>query len=105
MVIALFYHVISALSILISAIADFCTNFCLLFTGNIIYLSRHTPVETFGGILIHDHEACFYSYGSDHQECMVHIERYLKDSIENEKNLTWNGQMPTLIQCRSTPIS
>lgn len=59
---------------------------------------KDTPVETFGGILIHDHEACFYSYGLDHQECMVHIERYLRDSIENEKNLTWNGQMLTLIQ-------
>ncbi len=59
---------------------------------------RDTPVETFGGILIHDHEACFYSYGSDHQECMVHIERYLKDSMENEKGLTWNGQMLKLIQ-------
>lgn len=59
---------------------------------------KGTPVETFGGILIHDHEACFYSYGSDHQECMVHIERYLKDSMENEKGLTWNRQMHTLIQ-------
>lgn len=59
---------------------------------------KGTPVETYGGILIHDHEACFYSYGSDHQECMVHIERYLKDSIENEKNLTWNKQMLALIQ-------
>lgn len=59
---------------------------------------KDTPVETFGGILIHDHEACFYSYGSDHQECMVHIERYLKDSMENEKGLTWNRQMLTLIQ-------
>lgn len=59
---------------------------------------KDTPVETFGGILIHDHEACFYSYGCDHQECMVHIERHLRDSIENEKNLTWNGQMLALIQ-------
>lgn len=59
---------------------------------------KETPVETFGGILIHDHEACFYSYGSDHQECMVHIERYLKDSIENEKDLTWNRQMLELVQ-------
>ncbi len=59
---------------------------------------KETPVETFGGILIHDHEACFYSYGSDHQECMVHIERYLKDSIENEKNLSWNKQMLELVQ-------
>lgn len=59
---------------------------------------KDTPVETFGGILVHDHEACFYSYGSDHQECMVHIERYLRDSIENEKDLTWNGEMLRLIQ-------
>ena len=59
---------------------------------------KDTPVETFGGILIHDHEACFYSYGSDHQECMVHIERYLRDSIENEKTLTWNRKMLELIQ-------
>lgn len=59
---------------------------------------KGTPVESFGGILIHDHEACFYGYGSDHQECMVHIERYLRDSIENEKDLTWNRQMLALIQ-------
>lgn len=59
---------------------------------------KDTPVETFGGILVHDHEACFYGYGSDHQECMVHIERYLKDSIENEKGLTWNSRMLELIQ-------
>ena len=59
---------------------------------------KDTPVESFGGILIHDHEASFYSYGSDHQECMVHIERRLRDSMENEKNLTWNRQMLELIQ-------
>ena len=59
---------------------------------------KGTPVETFGGILIHDHEACFYSYGSDHQERMVHIERYLRDSMENEPELTWNRQMLELIQ-------
>ena len=29
---------------------------------------------------------------------MVHIERYLKDSMENEKDLTWNRQMLKLIQ-------
>ena len=29
---------------------------------------------------------------------MLHIERYLKDSMENEKDLTWNRQMLGLIQ-------
>ena len=28
----------------------------------------------------------------------MHIERYLKDSIENEKDLTWNKQMLELIK-------
>ncbi len=59
---------------------------------------KGTPVEDFGGILIHDHEATFFHYGSDHQDCMVHIERALRDSIENEKGLTWNSQMLKLIQ-------
>lgn len=59
---------------------------------------KGTPVESYGGILIHDHEACFFSYGSDHQDCLVHIERYLRDSIENETNLTWNKSMLELIR-------
>lgn len=59
---------------------------------------KGTPAETFAGILIHDHEACFFSYGSDHQECMVHIERRLRECMENEKNLTWPKQMLELIQ-------
>lgn len=59
---------------------------------------KGTPVETFGGIIVHDHDKTYYNYGSDHQECMVHILRYLKDSIENEPNLTWNSEMHSLIQ-------
>lgn len=34
----------------------------------------------------------------DHQECMVHTECHLRDSMENENDLTWNGWMPALIQ-------
>lgn len=59
---------------------------------------KGTPVETFGGILVHDHDKTYYGYGSDHQECMVHILRYLKDSIENEPERTWNSEMHSLIQ-------
>lgn len=59
---------------------------------------KGTPVETFGGILVHDHEATFFHYGSDHQDCLVHIERHLRDSIQNEPGLTWNSQMLELIQ-------
>ena len=57
-----------------------------------------TPVETYGGILVHDHDTSYYRYGSDHQECLVHILRYLKDSMENEPDRTWNRQMHELVR-------
>ena len=57
-----------------------------------------TPVEYHLGILVHDHELTFYNYGTGHQECLVHVLRYLLDSIENEKERTWSKKMRTLIQ-------
>ena len=36
-----------------------------------------TPAENYQGILVHDHELTFYNYGSDHQECLAHVLRYL----------------------------
>ena len=57
-----------------------------------------SPVEHYNGILIHDHDTTFYSYGGGHQECEVHHLRYLKDSMENEPDLTWNRRMRELIQ-------
>ncbi len=59
---------------------------------------KGTPVEDYQGILIHDHDKTFYSYGSDHQECLAHILRYLKSSIENEPERTWNHGMRSLFQ-------
>ena len=57
-----------------------------------------TPIETYQGVLIHDHDKTFYNYGGDHQECLEHVRRYLKDSIGNEPNLTWNSQMRQLVK-------
>lgn len=57
-----------------------------------------TPVEDYQGILVHDHDVTFYKYGSEHQECLSHVLRYLKDSIENEPNLKWNQGMRELIR-------
>ncbi len=54
---------------------------------------KGTPVEEYQQILIHDHDITFYSYGADHQECLSHVLRYLQDSIDNEKHLTWNVRM------------
>lgn len=57
-----------------------------------------TPAENYQGILVHDHELTFYNYGSDHQECLAHVLRYLKDSMQNETNLTWSRKMHSFIQ-------
>ena len=59
---------------------------------------KDTPAELFNGIMVHDHDKTFYSYGKDHQECLEHVLRYLLDSIQNEPELTWNKQMRKLIQ-------
>lgn len=36
--------------------------------------------------------------GTDHQECLAHVLRYLKDSMDNEPDRTWNKEMHGLIQ-------
>ena len=59
---------------------------------------KGTPVKDYQGILVHDHDKTFYHYGSDHQECLAHVLRYLKDSIENESDRTWNREMRVLLQ-------
>lgn len=59
---------------------------------------ERTPVEDYQGILVHDHDKTFYNYGNGHQECLAHVLRYLKDSMENEPKLDWNKQMRGLIQ-------
>lgn len=52
-----------------------------------------SPVEYTTNTMMHDHEKAFYSYGGGHQECLVHVLRYLKASIENEGHLSWNKRM------------
>lgn len=59
---------------------------------------ENTPVEDYQGILVHDHDRTFYKYGDNHQECLVHVLRYLKDSMENEPSLNWNKKIRSHIQ-------
>ena len=59
---------------------------------------KGTATEDFQGILVHDHEITFYKYGNAHQECLAHVQRYLKDSMENEPSLTWHQKMRELIR-------
>jgi len=59
---------------------------------------KGTVTEDYQGILVHDHEKTFFKYGTDHQECLAHVLRYLKDSMENEPDRTWNKEMRALLQ-------
>lgn len=49
-------------------------------------------LETFTGILVHDHETALYHFGTDHGECNVHIIRYLRKNTEDTGN-KWSEQM------------
>lgn len=80
---------------------------CATPEGEALYYAREkkghkrvegTATEEYQGILVHDHEKTFYRYGSLHQECLAHVLRYLKDSMENEKERTWHKQMHTLLK-------
>jgi hypothetical protein len=57
-----------------------------------------TPVMDYQGILVHDHDKTFYNYAAGHQECLAHVLRYLKGSMENEPHLRWNTLMHGLIR-------
>lgn len=54
---------------------------------------KGTPVELYQHTIISDHESTFHNYGTGHQECLVHVERYLRSSIENDPKRTWDGEM------------
>lgn len=80
---------------------------CATPDGKALYFARDrkwhegvkgTVTEDYQGILVHDHERTFYQYGTGHQECLAHVLRCLKDSIQNEPDRTWNNEMRTLIQ-------
>ena len=75
--------------------------------GKALYFAREkkghegvkgTVTEDYQGILVHDHDITFYNYGADHQECLAHVLRYLKASMENEPDRTWNKKMHALVQ-------
>lgn len=60
-------------------------------------LAEQTAANGFEGILIHDCEPTFFNHGSEHQICLVHIERDLKGVMENESELNWPKQMYELL--------
>ena len=80
---------------------------CAVPDGEVLYFAREkkgpegvkgTVTEDYRGIMVHDHDVTFYNYGTNHQECLAHVLRYLKDSMENEADRVWNTQMYSLMQ-------
>ncbi|MEA3296210.1 MAG: transposase, partial [Patescibacteria group bacterium] len=59
---------------------------------------ENTAAEDYCQLLVHDHDRTFYNYGSEHQECLAHILRYLQSAIENEPKFTWHSKMKPLLQ-------
>lgn len=70
---------------------------CATPDGKALYFAREkkghegvkgTVTEDYQGILVHDHDRTFYNYGTNHQECLAHVLRYLKGSMDNEPDRT-----------------
>lgn len=56
-----------------------------------------SPVADHKGVLVHDHDSAYYQFGTHHQECNVHILRYLKGVCENEPERQWAPAMTSLL--------
>lgn len=56
------------------------------------------PLENYVGTTVHDHNLTFYSYGTNHQECVQYDCRYLNGSEQNESGLKWNKMMHELFR-------
>ncbi len=65
-------------------------------------------VTIFHGIIVSDHKKTFFKFGTKHQECLVHVKRYLQSSDENEPELKWSKKMiewiEKAIHCRNEAV-
>lgn len=59
-------------------------------------LKRLDFLKQYAGILVHDHETALYHFGTEHEECNVHIVRYLRKNTEETGN-RWSDQMISLL--------
>lgn len=78
----------------------FVNLYCKIYLANAhkgIAALAGSPIDDYAGIIVHDHDLTYYHFGGDHQECNVHILRYLLDAMENEPNLKWHSQMRELL--------
>lgn len=77
---------------------------CATPDGKVLYQAREkkgkegvkgSPIEFYEGISVSDHESVLADKGSQHQECLSHVERYTRSALENEPDRSWP---PLLLQ-------
>lgn len=67
---------------------------------NVLYKAHKSkgnkPIEEdniYLGCIVADHDIGVYKYGKSHQECIVHIGRYLEEINQNVKETNWQREM------------
>ena len=75
---------------------------CATPDGTVLYQGREkkgdegvkgSPLEVYDNTVVSDHEAAIIKHGSKHQECLSHVERYGRSSVENEPERTWSKDL------------
>ena len=75
--------------------------------SNILYKYHHSkgdePIKEdnilnqFYGTIISDHEVGIFKYGTNHQECAIHIGRYCEEETQNVYEIWWPDQIAHLL--------
>lgn len=75
---------------------------CVTPDGTVLYQGRAkkgdegvkgSPLEVYDNTLVSDHESAIIKHGEKHQECLQHVERHARSSVENEPDRAWNRQL------------
>jgi len=83
-----------------SYIRNFSTEKSVLYIGSekkdLETLEGMRVLNTYTGVLTHDHETSMYHFGTGHSECNVHLERYLRKNTEETGN-TWSHKLGSFL--------
>lgn len=81
-------------------IRNFSTETSVLYVGSekkdLESLEGMRILKGFTGTLTHDHETALYHFGTRHEECNVHLERYLRKNTEETGN-TWSRNLGSFL--------
>lgn len=63
-----------------------------------LYTLKELPILSESArVLTHDHETALYHFGTEHSECNVHLERYLRKNSEETGN-SWSRKMISFLE-------